>query len=154
METMTDFVLFGSKITADSDFSHKIKRHLLLGRKVMTNLDSIWKSRHICSFIPIQTRSFLAFFISHVCVCVCVLVFQSRPILCDPMDCSPPDSSVHGILQARIPECIDISFSRGSSWPMGSNPGRFFTVWAPREAHLYIWHISYIIWLFFAIYSH
>ena len=45
METMTDFVFLGSKITADGDCSHEIKRHLLLGRKVMTNLDSILKSR-------------------------------------------------------------------------------------------------------------
>ena len=45
VETMADFVFLGSKITADSDFSHEIKRHLLLGRKVMTNLDSIFKSR-------------------------------------------------------------------------------------------------------------
>ena len=47
METVTDFILGGSKITADSDCSHEIKRHLLLGRKIMTNLDSILKSRDI-----------------------------------------------------------------------------------------------------------
>ena len=47
METMADFILGGSKITADGDCSHEIKRHLLLGRKVMTNLDSIFKSRDI-----------------------------------------------------------------------------------------------------------
>ena len=47
VETVTDFILGGSKITADGDCSHEIKRHLLLGRKVMTNLDSILKSRHI-----------------------------------------------------------------------------------------------------------
>ena len=46
-ETVADFILGGSKITADSDFSQEIKRHLLLGRKVMTNLDSILKSRDI-----------------------------------------------------------------------------------------------------------
>ena len=46
-ETVTDFIFGGSKITADSDCSHEIKRHLLLGRKVMTNLDSILKSRDI-----------------------------------------------------------------------------------------------------------
>ena len=46
-ETMTDFIYLGSKITADGDCSHEIKRHLLLGRKVMTNIDSILKSRHI-----------------------------------------------------------------------------------------------------------
>ena len=47
METVRDFILGGSKITADGDCSHEIKRHLLLGRKVMTNLDSIVKSRDI-----------------------------------------------------------------------------------------------------------
>ena len=47
METVTDFILGGSKITADSDCSHAIRRHLLLGRKAMTNLDSILKSRDI-----------------------------------------------------------------------------------------------------------
>ena len=46
-ETVSDFILGGSKITADGDCSHEIKRRLLLGRKVMTNLDSIFKSRHI-----------------------------------------------------------------------------------------------------------
>ena len=47
VETMSDFILGGSKITADGDCSHEIKRHLLLGRKVMTNLGSIFKSRDI-----------------------------------------------------------------------------------------------------------
>ena len=46
-ETVSDFILGGSKITADGDCSHEIKRHLLLGRKIMTNLDSIFKSRDI-----------------------------------------------------------------------------------------------------------
>ena len=47
METMTDFVFLGSKITADGDCRHEIKRHLLLGKKAMTNLDSILKSREL-----------------------------------------------------------------------------------------------------------
>ena len=47
METVTDFIFLGSKITADGDFSHEIKSHLLLGRKTMINLDSILKSRDI-----------------------------------------------------------------------------------------------------------
>ena len=55
METVTDFILGGSKITADGDFSHEIKRCLLLGRKVMTNLDSILKSRET---LLCQQRSF------------------------------------------------------------------------------------------------
>ena len=54
METVTDFILGGSKITADGDCSHEIKRHLLLGRKVMTNLDSILKSRDIT--LPTKVR--------------------------------------------------------------------------------------------------
>ena len=51
-ETVSDFIFLGSKITADGDCSHEIKRHLLLGRKVMTNLDSILKSRDI----PLPTK--------------------------------------------------------------------------------------------------
>ena len=47
VETVTDFIFLGSKINADSDCSHEIKRHLLLGRKVMNNLDSVLKSRDI-----------------------------------------------------------------------------------------------------------
>ena len=47
METVTDFMFLSSKITADGDYSHEIKRHLLLGRNVLTNLDSILKSRDI-----------------------------------------------------------------------------------------------------------
>ena len=47
VETMTDFIFLGSKVTADSDYSHEVKRHLLLGRKAMTNLNSVLKSRDI-----------------------------------------------------------------------------------------------------------
>ena len=49
--------------------------------------------------------------------CMCVLVAQSYLTLCDPMDCSPPGSSVYGIFQARILQWVVISYSRGSSWP-------------------------------------
>ena len=66
-------------------------------------------------------------------------VAQSCPALCDPMDCSPPGSSIHGIFQARVLEWVAISFSRGSSWPrdrtwVSSTAGRRFTIWASREA--------------------
>ena len=54
METVRDFIFLGSKITADGECSHEIKRHLLLGRKVMTNLDSILKSRYIT--LPTKVR--------------------------------------------------------------------------------------------------
>ena len=53
-KTVSDFILGASKITADGDYSHEIKRHLLLGRKVMTNLDSILKSRDIT--LPTKVR--------------------------------------------------------------------------------------------------
>ena len=54
METVSDFILGGSKITADGDCSHEIKRRLLLGRKVVTNLESIFKSRNIT--LPTKVR--------------------------------------------------------------------------------------------------
>ena len=81
METVSDFVFLGSKITADGDCSHEIKRHLLLGRKVMTNLESESEVTQLC------------------------------PTLCDPMDYSLPGSSVHGIFQARVLEWGAIAFS-------------------------------------------
>ena len=79
------------------------------------------------------------------CVCVCVLVAQSCPTLCDPMGCSPPGSSVCGISPARILEWVAISFSRGSSWPrdwtqVSCIAGRLFTVWATREEN-YCQHV-------------
>ena len=54
METVTDFIFWGSKITADGDCSHEIKRRLILGKKVMTNIDSILKSRDIT--LPTKVR--------------------------------------------------------------------------------------------------
>ena len=68
-------------------------------------------------------------------------VTQSCPTLCDPVDCSLPGSSVHGIFQARILEWVAISFSRRSSWPMDWTRvtrivGRCFIIWATREVPL------------------
>ena len=88
-ETVADFIFGASKIPADGDGSHKIKTPLLLGRNVMTNLDS--------------------------------------------------SSSLHGILQERIPEWVAISFSRGSSQlrdrtQVSCTAGRQFNHWATREA--------------------
>ena len=74
----------------------------------------------------------------------------SRVRLCNPMDCSPPRSSIHGIFQARVLEWVAISFSRGSSWPrdwtrVSCTVGRCFTVWAtvfksPNE--FYTWKLT------------
>ena len=83
-------------------------------------------------------------------VCACVLVILPCPTLCDPMDCSLPGSSVHGILQARILERVAISSSRRSSQPrdwtqVSCSAGRFFTIWATREVQKSIYHLS--LWL-------
>ena len=83
METVAGFILLGSKITADGDCSHEIKRCLLLGRKALTNLSSVQFSS----------------------------VTQSCPTLCNPIDCSPPGSPIPGILQVRTLEWVAISFS-------------------------------------------
>ena len=81
-------------------------------------------------------------------------VAQSCPTLCDPMDCSLPHSSVHGIFQAIVLEWVASSFSRGSSQPRDQSQvshvaGRFFTTWATREARTDYRHI-YIL-LYFAL---
>ena len=87
---------------------------------------------------------FLFLYVLHVLrssLFVKVKVTQSCPALCNPMDCSFPGSWVHGILQAKILECVAISFSRGSLKPRDQTQvsciaGRFFTIWATREALL------------------
>ena len=61
METVAGFIFLGSKITADGDFSHEIKRHLLLGRKAMTNLDSILKSRDIALLTKVHLLKAMVF---------------------------------------------------------------------------------------------
>ena len=61
VETMAEFIFLGSKITADGDYSHEIKRHLLLGRKAMTNLDSILKSRNITLSIKVHLVKAMVF---------------------------------------------------------------------------------------------
>ena len=87
METGTDFIFFGSKITADGDCSHEIKRHLLLGRKAMTNLAAAAAATAAAKSL------------------------QSCPTLCDHIDGSPPGSPIPGILQARTLEWVAISSS-------------------------------------------
>ena len=83
METVTNFILGGSKITTDGDCNHEIKRHLLLGRKIMTNLAAATAAKSL----------------------------QSCPTLCDPIDGSLPGSPVPGILQARTLEWVATAFS-------------------------------------------
>ena len=68
METVTDFIFLGSRISTDDDFSHEIKRYLLLGRKAMTNLDSVFKSRDITLPLKVHLVKAMAFPKRHVCM--------------------------------------------------------------------------------------
>ena len=103
VETVSDCIFLGSKIIADGDCSHEIKRHLLLGRKVMINLDSIFKSRDITLPTKVRLVKAMVFpIVMYGCESWTVKkvseVAQLCPTLCDPMDCSLPGSSLHGIL--------------------------------------------------------
>ena len=84
METVIDFIFLGSKITANGDCSHEIKKHLLLGKKAMTSLAG---------------------------AAAAAKLLQSCPALHDSMDCSLPGSFVHGSFQARVLEWVAIAFS-------------------------------------------
>ena len=89
----------------------------------------------VCFLCFVKEQENLNYPNSCVFVCVCILVAQSCPTICDSTDCSPPGSPVHGILQARILEWVAISFCKWSSRPrditkVSLTAGRFFTLWA------------------------
>ena len=120
METVRDFILGGSKITADDNCSNEIKRRLFLGRNAMNNLDSILKSRDIT--LPTKIRLVKAVVFPVVmygyeswtikkAAAAAAKSLQSYPTLCDPIDGSPPGCPVPWILQARTLEWVAISFS-------------------------------------------
>ena len=78
-----------------------------------------------------------------------VLVYQLSPTLCNTMNCTPPGSFVHGILQARTLEWVAIPFSRGYFWPRDQTQvsciaGEFFTIWATQKAHCIHWYIHLV----------
>ena len=82
VETVADFIFWGSKITADGDCSHEIKRHLLLGRKVMTNLDSILKSRDITLSTKVHLVKAMVFpVVMYGCECWTVKKTEHRRIV-------------------------------------------------------------------------
>ena len=98
-----------------------------------------WGKCNYIFVIDLEITKLTNFMVSIWRVCVCVLVAQSCPTLCDSIDCSPPGYSVHGILQVRILEWVPKPFPRGSSQhrdpiQVSQTLGRFFTVWATREA--------------------
>ena len=113
VETVSDFIFLGSKINADGDCSHEIKRCLLLGRKVMTNLDSTFKSRDITLPTKVCLVKAMVFpVVMYGCeswtvkkaAAAAAKSLQLCPTLCDRMDCSLPGSSIHWIFQARVLE--------------------------------------------------
>ena len=122
---MTDFIFLGSKTTADGERSHEIKRHLLLGIKAITNLDSVLKSRDITFWTKGHLVKAMVFpVVMYGCeswtikkaAAAAAKSFQSCPTLCDPIDGSPPGFSIPGILQARTLEWVAISFSNAWKW--------------------------------------
>ena len=118
----------------------------LAQRPAGKNCKSHWLNLPRCSYLkhkikrgPRKKHAILFYFIV-----LYVLVAQSCLTLCDPMDCSPPGSPVHGIFQVRILEWVAISFSRGSFRPrywtqVSCIAGKCFTIWATREALLCYW---------------
>ena len=119
VETVADFIFRGSKITADGDCSHEIKRCLLLGRKVMTNLDSVLKSRDIT--LPTKVRLVSSVQFSSVA--------QSCPTLCDPMNHSTSGLPVHHQLPKftqthahQVGDAIQPSHPLSSPSPPAPNP--------------------------------
>ena len=127
METVTDFIFLGSKITADGDCSHEIKRCLLLGRKVMTILLLLLLSCFSC--VQLCATPWTAAYQASLSMGFSRQehwsglpfpspmheseseVAQLCPTLSDPMDCSLPGSSIHGIFQATVLEWGAIAFS-------------------------------------------
>ena len=92
MKTVTEFIFGGSKITADGDYSHEIKRHLLIGRKVMTNLDSILKSRDIT--LPTKVHLVRAMVFPVVMYgCESWTIKKSEHRRTDPLNCGVEEDS-------------------------------------------------------------
>ena len=89
VEAVADFILGGSKITADGDCSHEIKRHLLLGGKAVINLDSVLKSRDITLATKVRIAKAMVFFSQFSSVA------QLCPTFCNSMDCSTPGLPIH-----------------------------------------------------------
>ena len=121
VETVADFIFLGSKITADGDCSHEIKRCLLLGRKVITNLDSIFNTRDITLLTKVRLISSVQF----------SPVTQSCPTLCDPMNRSTPGVPLHHQLPEftqtyvhQVSDAIQPSHLRSSPSPPAPNPSQ------------------------------
>ena len=120
-------MFLGSKITTDGDYSHKIKRLWLLGRKPMTNLDSILKSRDITLPTKVNLVKAVAFSVviyrRESWTIQKAVQCQSCPTLCNPKNCSPPGSSAHGDSPGKNTEVGCHALLQGIFPTQGLNPG-------------------------------
>ena len=140
-------------LTSDTSFSHKnwvVKNFNCITGLLRLQKKPFWWQpgwegdlgekgcMYMCGWVPSLFTWNCCNTVNQLCAGLC-LIAQSCPTLCDPMDWSPPGSSIHGILQARILEWAAYPFSRGSSQPRNRTgvsciAGGFFTSWATREA--------------------
>ena len=104
-----------------SDMKCRFLKEIVLWKRIYLYI-------HICMCVFIDTYVYTHVY-TQMYTHVCVLITQSCLTLCDPMNCSPPGSSVHGISQARKLELAAISFSRGSSWPRDQIHVSFIDSW-------------------------
>ena len=127
-------------LVSPQDFGMKlltwdVGMRMFTGKPSGTGTNNISKSLKMDLKYLIKVSGEIALRIWFLSYNMCVLVAQSCPTLCDPMDCSPPGSSVHGIFQAKIMGWVAILFSRGVSWPRDRiRVSRLFTIWATWEA--------------------
>ena len=127
-------------IAFKAHFSELLNKASMPFLRLRSTASLFWVASNIAKYWTELKNSYLE--VSLLRVCVCVLVNQSCPTLCDPMDCSLPGSSDHGISQARITEWVAIPFSRGSSWRrdqtrVSCTAGRFFTIWVTRKTPVF-----------------
>ena len=140
VETVSDFIFLGSKITADGDCSYEIKRHFLLGRKVMTNLDSIFKSRDITLSTKVHLIKVMVFPVAHVWMwelgceeswvpknwCFWTVVLEK--ILESPLDCKEippvhPKGDQSWVFTGRTDaKALILRPPDGKSWLIGKDP--------------------------------
>ena len=136
VETVADFIFLGSKITADGDCNHEIKRHLLLGRKVVTNLDSILKSRDI----TLPTKFCLVKAMLFQWSCMDVRAGLWRKLSTEGLmllNCGVGEG--HG---NRLQYCLENPMNRGSWWATGYGVAHDWSNWAR------IMHLSYAYEIF------
>ena len=141
-----------------TDYSHTC-RHMYTCKNPYTHTEShlsickVYRWKEIDTQIPVHVCSSRTTWCPEGELKWSEVSLLSRVRFCNPMDCSPSRSSIHGILQARILEWVVISFSRRTSWPrdrtqVSLTAGRFFTIWATREVQDYHMTQKFHTWVY------